>query len=78
MTENKIIVFPAHAGMSPVTWASPPTVNRFPRPRGDEPYPPGVPETAPKVFPAHAGMSPWSRPSTRTVACFPRPRGDEP
>ena len=24
--------------MSPVTWASPPTVNRFPRVSGDEPY----------------------------------------
>ena len=37
MTTVTYVVFPAHAGMSPLPWSSAVWGTSFPRPRGDEP-----------------------------------------
>ena len=72
------MVFPARAGMSPLSKLVPRTLVRFPRPRGDElDWDPAAPELV-FVFPARAGMSPTGRSLPPTQGRFPRPRGDEP
>ena len=72
-----LVVFPAHAGMSPPTVTRSSTPDSFPRPCGDEP--PYAPAGAmwSGVFPAHAGMSPLSACDPIAPNGFPRPRGDE-
>ena len=37
MAGETVVVFPAHAGMSPLEMPLARAVTRFPRPRGDEP-----------------------------------------
>ena len=71
-------VFPAHAGMSPRGKRGAWQVQRFPRPRGDEPHPKSTELEGTMVFPAHAGMSPVAKPVAAGAISFPRPRGDEP
>ena len=74
----KIKLFPAHAGVIPLLYATLCQVIPFPRPRGGDPYRWCLPCWNSRLFPAHAGVIHSLYRSNWVVQTFPRPRGGDP
>ena len=75
---KRLLVCPAHAGMSLAALSEGEREERLPRTRGDEPGARGLPDCGPRVCPAHAGMSPRNSKRDLPMPGLPRTRGDEP